>query len=255
MAHRYTEEQKQFIKEISPGRYNDEITELFNKKLGTNITVSQIRNFKANHKIRSGVKRSRGQTRLFTKEQHDFIVKHVKGRGNQELADLINEKFGLSITRRQIATYKKNRGLSSGLDGRFEKGHKPWNKGLKGLSLGGQETWFKKGNKPLNYRPVGSERINVDGYTEIKVADPNKWRLKHNVIWEKEHGPIPKGHAIIFADGNRQNFDLDNLLLVSRRQLAILNKRGLIKDNADLTKVGVKIAELQLKISEKEKEK
>ena len=30
---------------------------------------------------------------------------------------------------------------------------------------------FKKGNVPKCHRPVGSERVNVDGYVEVKVAD------------------------------------------------------------------------------------
>lgn len=254
MRHRYTEEQKQFIKEIAPGRYNDEITELFNKKFGTNLTENQIKAFKANHGIKSNVKRGKGTKRLFTKEQHDFIVRNVKGRTNQELADLVNERFGLSITERQINTYKTNNALTSGLDFRFKKGHSPWNKGVKGLDIGGKATRFKKGHVPLNYKPVGSERIAKDGYIEIKVADPNKWRLKHNVIWEKANGPIPKGHAILFADGNKRNLNLNNLLLVSRRQLAVLNKNHLLKDDAELTKIAIAIADLKLKISEKEKE-
>ncbi|WP_083612210.1 HNH endonuclease [Paenibacillus sp. P32E] len=39
---------------------------------------------------------------------------------------------------------------------------------------------------------------------------------------------VPKGHAIIFGDGDRQNFDPNNLILITRGQLAIMNKRGRI---------------------------
>ena len=47
--------------------------------------------------------------------------------------------------------------------------------GKKGICADGCErTWFKKGHIPANYRPVGSERVNADGYIEVKVADPNK---------------------------------------------------------------------------------
>jgi hypothetical protein len=45
------------------------------------------------------------------------------------------------------------------------------------------------------------------------------WRPKHHLVWESHHGqPIPKGHAVIFGDGNNRNFDPDNLILVSRAQ-------------------------------------
>lgn len=102
---------------------------------------------------------------------------------------------------------------------RFKKGHVPANKGKK-MSTEQYEkckaTMFKKGGCPPNHRPVGSERVNVDGYVEIKVAEPNKWRLKHRVLWEEAHGPIPKGYNIQFKDGNRQNLAMDNLYMLSR---------------------------------------
>lgn len=67
----------------------------------------------------------------YTQEQRDFIARHVVGLGTQELTDLVNARFGTSFTRHNIKTYKHNHGLSSGLTGRFCKGHVPANKGKK----------------------------------------------------------------------------------------------------------------------------
>ncbi len=260
MSHRYTEEQKGFIREIAPGRYNQEIAELFNARFGTNVTESQIKSFKANHKIKSNVPRKRvtDDDGLFTKEQKEFIKSNAKGLKNKELADLVNKTFGLSITARQMNTWKKNHGVTSGLDCRFKNGHVPANKGTKGkFNVGGNRTSFKKGHKPLNYKPIGSERIDRDGYTLIKVQDDGpwhkRWRYKHRVMWEKENGPIPDGHALLFADGNKQNITLDNLILVSRKQMATLNKKGLITNDSDLTRTGIVIADIYQKISERKK--
>jgi hypothetical protein len=124
---------------------------------------------------------------------------------------------------------------------------------MKGLQIGGEETQFKKGNRPHNYKPVGTERVNGEGYVDVKIADPNKWRSKHILIWEKENGPVPKGHVIIFGDGNRLNLELDNLILVSRKQLAILNKNNLIQKDADLTRTGIIVADIYRKINEQKK--
>ena len=103
---------------------------------------------------------------------------------------------------------------------RFRKGHKPANKG-KRMSPETYSrvapTMFRKGNVPANHRPVGSERVNVDGYVEIKMAEPNKWRQKHRVVWEQEYGPIPKGSNIQFRNGNRQDIRIENLYLISRQ--------------------------------------
>ena len=48
------------------------------------------------------------------------------------------------------------------------------------------------------------------------------------LLWEQRHGrPVPDGHLVLFADGDRRNFDPANLLLVSRAELAVMNKRRL----------------------------
>lgn len=104
---------------------------------------------------------------------------------------------------------------------RFQKGHTPQNKGKKmspELYAKCAPTMFKKGNTPGNHRPVGSERVNKDGYIEVKVAEPNKWKCKHRIIWERVHGSIPKGFNIQFIDGNPQNCVIENLYIISRAE-------------------------------------
>lgn len=190
---------------------------------------------------------------FYTEAEKQFIAGNIKGRTRKELCEMFNEYFNLNLGLNQITAYIKNNGLSSGINTRFTKGQDSWNKGTKGICAGGIKTQFKKGQKPHNYKPVGSERVNADGYVDVKIADPNKWKAKHRLLWEKENGPIPKGHVIIFGDGNRRNFQQDNLILVSKSQLVILNKNQLIKDNADLTRVGVVIADIYKKIGERKK--
>ncbi|MFB5268121.1 HNH endonuclease signature motif containing protein [Paenibacillus enshidis] len=192
----------------------------------------------------------------YTPEQRDFIKNNAAGKGNAELTELFNARFGLNLSVEKIKCFKANHRISSGLTGRFESGHVPANKGKKGLSQGGVETQFKKGRKPHNYVPVGSERVNGDDYVDIKVADPNKWRGKHLIVWEQHQGcSVPKGHAVIFGDGNRRNFDPDNLILVTRGQLAIMNKNGLIQKNAEFTRTGIIMADIIKKIGEKRRRK
>ncbi|MFT4415298.1 HNH endonuclease signature motif containing protein [Fredinandcohnia humi] len=258
MPRRYTKEQIDYIREIAPGRYNDEIAKLFNANFGTNLTEGQIKSFKANHKIKSNVPKRRvtEDDGLFTKEQKAFIKENVKGLSNQKLADLVSENFNLSITAKQMMTWKQNHGLSSGLKG--SEGVAPPNKGTKGLyNFGGNKTSFKTGQRPLNYKPVGTERIDRDGYILIKVSDTGawheRWKLKQVVIWEEANGPIPKGHCLLFLDGNKQNVSLDNLQLITRSQLARLNQNSLISNDPELTKTGIVIADIIGKIGERKR--
>ena len=89
---------------------------------------------------------------------------------------------------------------------------------------------------------------------DIKNAKKSvNWVQKHRLVYEASHGPIPKNHAVIFLDGDRQNFNPDNLQAVSRGTLARLNQNGLIYKSAELTKVGVNIAKLISKMTEAKK--
>ena len=165
---------------------------------------------------------------------------------------MVNDKFGTNYGVNNIRAYMKNHKLRNGLDTSFKKGHIPANKGKKGIcGRGCEKTWFKKGHTPSNHKPVGSERIDSkDGYVLIKVAEPRTWKHKHRVIWEQHHGPIPKDYVVIFLDGDKQNLDINNLALITRNELKIMNNQRLRSEDAAITETGVLIARL---ISTKDK--
>lgn len=107
----------------------------------------------------------------------------------------------------------------------IKKGSIPKNKGLKQTEYMSAEsiektklTRFKKGNMPKNHRPVGYERKTKDGYLEVKVEEPNKWDLKHRIIWQQANGSIPDGYNVQFKDKNPLNLTIDNLYLITRSQ-------------------------------------
>jgi hypothetical protein len=191
----------------------------------------------------------------YSLEQVTFLKENVYGRSRKEITVMFNACFGLELRESQITGFIKNRHLKTGLDGRFSRGHIPFNKDKKGIG-GWDPTQFKKGNKPANWVPIGSERVNGDGYVDIKIADgklQKNWKGKHIIIWEKANGLVPEGSVLIFADRNRLNVTLENLLLVSRSELAIMNRRGLITSNSELTKTGIIVADIHLKIGERKK--
>lgn len=162
-----------------------------------------------------------------TKEEKDFFMEYVPGHTYKEIESEFCKRFNKTLTSNQVIGYMKRNGLNTGIDGRFKKGQTAHNKGIKGWYAQGMErNWFKKGNISWNHKPVGSERVNVDGYVEIKVEEPKKWQLKHRYIWEKENGKIPKGMLLIFKDNNKLNIDLDNLMLISKAENAVINGAG-----------------------------
>lgn len=196
----------------------------------------------------------------YTDEQKRFILENYLGTPTKELVSRFNQRFGTDITVSMMKGYKNNHKLNSGLTGQFCKGHVPMNKGTKGkYNVGGNATSFKKGQKPRNTNPIGTEKLCSDGYVWVKIDDKPKvrkrvnWIQKHVLIWEHENGPVPKDHCLIFLDGDRSHIELDNLKLISRKTLAILNKRGLIRKDAELTRTGIQIANLIHTISQCEK--
>jgi len=54
-------------------------------------------------------------------------------------------------------------------------------------------------------------------------------------------------------DGNSQNCNLDNLQLISRGELAVINKMGIQRNDADLTKTLLVLSRLIIKTSERER--
>lgn len=114
---------------------------------------------------------------------------------------------------------------------RWKKGLVSWNKGTH-YRAGGRsvENQYKPGQKPHNTHPIGTELVNSDGYLKRKVRDDapvgmgrRNWKFVHVLVWEEAHGPVPKGHKVVFRDGNKQNFDLANLELVTDREMMLRN--------------------------------
>lgn len=178
----------------------------------------------------------------FPEHVKDFLRDNAKGRMVDELTDLVNKKLNTNYTVAQIACAKKRYKIRSGAGPRnggtnatsFKKGSKI-----------GESTRFKKGERPLTYKPIGNEYLDKDkGLVMIKVAEPNKYINKNKYVWEQHNGPVPKGYVVITLDGDKTNCDISNLAIITRGQLTTLTKKGLRFDNAELTKTGILIATL-----------
>lgn len=168
--------------------------------------------------------------KVWTQEEIDILSRMYPDHFAKEIAGVLGrgvssiyckaQQLGLECTPDKI----RRSGLLScnhpnNVAARFTKGHHPSNKGKKmppEVYSKVARTMFKKGQTPVNHRDVGSERVNVDGYIEIKVAEPNRWRLKHRVIWEQVNGEIPRGHNVQFKNHNPLDCRIENLYLISR---------------------------------------
>ena len=168
----------------------------------------------------------------WTNTEDDFMRKHYPSESNPVICEKLGRSLRSVYSRAKILGLKKTAEFmqeqwqmlaenlqNNGKRYRFPKGNIPANKGKKmpaNVYEKARKTMFRKGNIPANHKPIGYERINVDGYVEVKVAEPNKFRLKHRIVWEENFGTIPPGYNVQFRDKNRQNLQPDNLYLISR---------------------------------------
>lgn len=190
----------------------------------------------------------------YTNEEREYMKEIAYGKHIYEITKLFNERFNLKLKDSQIKAYMKRFKIKTGFTGRFNEDRskaKVWEKGE--YPKGCEKTWFKKGNIPYNYAPLGTERITVDGYTEVKVKDPDLWKFKQRIIYEKEYGTIPHECLISFLDGDKTNFNIDNLICLTKEQSLELSRHKLRSENKEITKTGVKVADLIIAIREKEK--
>ena len=184
----------------------------------------------------------------YTAEMIDFLKSFKGEKTLKELATLLKEKYGVeTININYFRKYLRKLNVDYKYEkynvGCFKRGFSAWNKGVKtGVK---PRRYDKNGDVIWLEKPIGSERVEKKGYTLVKIKVPNTWEYKQRVIWKEIHGEIPTNHVIIFADGNKSNFDIDNLICISKNELRQLNRYKLKKDDADLTKVGIGIVKLK----------
>lgn len=214
---------------------------------------------------------SKAVARLFWKPEMDELLQEfVPGHTEREIIDEFERKFDIRLRVPQLKNRMTTLGLKQGVNsGHFKKGQSPFNKGMKQTDYMSAEsiertkaTRFHNGNIPHNAKghEIGRERISADGYTEVKVKlhynsgnFVGTYRGKHVLIWERTHGRhIPDKTAVLFADGNKRNFDPDNLVAVPRKLLVVINHCNIPYFDRQSLEAAIKIAEIKIKSNELE---
>lgn len=204
---------------------------------------------------------------MWTPEKDAWFRAFVPGHSESEISAEHERLFGTPLTEGQIGNRKTKLGVKSGtVGGRFEKGcaggfsseeHR------RRFMEAGKRTRFKKGNMPHNAvgKPVGIERVNADGYVEVKVAerklDPrsahDNWRPKHHIVYEQAHGEVPPGCNIVFADKDKRNFDPSNLVAVPRGVWSVISRKGLKYWDAESLRACMLVAQVDMARSRAER--
>ena len=234
---------------------NEQLAAGVSKEFDYPMNAKAMNSLKKNHKI-SGGPRIKTYHPDWPKEICDFIKANYKGMGHKAMAELVAAEFGKEYTAAQIKGFYARNKLNSGLTGHFVKGQPSHNKGIPmspDVYARCKATMFKKGNRPHNALPVGTEVIRTDGYHQTKTGEPDKWELTHVLMWQQAYGEIPENCHISFKDGNRDHIELSNLFLETFEEHLELNRRGLRSSIPEYTETGLSIARLNIAIHKRRK--
>ena len=170
--------------------------------------------------------------RTFTDEEIAFVRDNAQRLTTRKLAEAFTERFGQPTGQTMIRRLMARNGIN---------------------------TMHEKRNLPL---PVGTERwsdyykcmmvkvrnMNVSGIKDKKQRDRlrnSQWMLKQNAIWESAHGKqLPKSKVIVFLDGDRTNYNPENLYASDLNVVGTIEKMQMHSEDADIYKTALMWGEL-----------
>ena len=82
-----------------------------------------------------------------------------------------------------------------------------------------------RGKPSWRAKPLGSTYTNKDGRVWVKINEHGKtwsamWKRRAHVVWERAHGPVPRGRLLHHRNEDRGDDRLANLQLVTRAEHA-----------------------------------
>lgn len=164
--------------------------------------------------------------RIETSEQVEFIRQAIQTMSTRECAKAFTEKFGESLGQTQLRRIMDRNGIKASV-------------------------------KRNEFLPIGYERysdyykcmmVKVGDYHISKEDSKNQrsknrnsnWQLKQNYVWEKTNKTkIPKRWVVVFLDGNRMNYDPENLFAVPLQVAGTVEKFKMHSENPIIYKTAL----------------
>ena len=130
--------------------------------------------------------------RSYTKEQEEWLVNKLPYYSPIVLVDMFKEHFNQDIKVRTIRNIKHANNVKSDY----------------------QRKIYDTTSREKIKKPLYNERIGNRDRVYVRVAN-KKYQIKTRYIWEQYYGRnIPKVYDVIYLDGNKENYDIENLKLV-----------------------------------------
>ena len=218
---RYTDEQNQFLIDNASKMDIDALTNAFNEKFNAEFTPKRLFS-KVNYMGLHTKYKSR-----FTLEMDEFLKANMATHSYSELQVMLLEQFGESIASNSISEHCRK-----------HLGAEKRNAGAQPYKL------------PGSCLPIGSEKIVKGRSVKVKVAQPNVWRPKTELVL----GESLKNKQVIFLDGDSTNVIKENMVVVTKAVHARLAKNGWLNSDKEVILSGIKWSELLYAIRKEREE-
>lgn len=202
-----------------------EAAEAYQQAFGVDISVPALKN---HCRYKLGITKPRNENyRRITEEQADWIRRVYPRLGVKKTRELWNERYkdSLSCTCIKQIAKRCNVVVNSAV-----------------ATANKLKAAHGKGSKRA-IRGIGDTRIECGRL--VMKADDGEWKSAGRCVWEKEHGAIPTGYALVALDGDTSNIRLENLEIVPWGYLGKLQRNGFFSRNPEITKTGIIWCDLQ----------
>ena len=161
----------------------------------------------------------------YTKEFEKFIKENVNKYTKEELKQLIQDKYDIQMSNEALRRYLNR--------------HK-----IKDRYID-----YQKNNIRDVYKcPIGTERTTNEGVF-VKIAQPDVWRRKSRIMYEKYHNcKLKDDDYIIFLNQNINDFSKNNLVKSTQQEIAYLHNKEMFSSIPELTNLGILTAKLMIKV-------
>lgn len=163
----------------------------------------------------------------YTKEFEEFVRINAKKYNREELRQLVQKEYNVAISKDSFRRYLNRHKIKSIYN-------------------------IENNVRDVYTCPIGAEKVVEDGVF-IKIGQPDVWRRKTRVMYEKYHNcKLSDDDYIVFLNQDTNDFRKENLIKSSRREIAYLHNNKTFSRNPKLTELGILSAKLMIKAKNKE---
>lgn len=165
---------------------------------------------------------------MYSEELVKFIEKYRLKNTIAELSKMIEDKFSKKITKKALRKY-------------FYRHNLDYKKEL-----------CRRWNCIIAH-PIGTEsEPDKNGLVRVKINE-KQWVYKQRYIYEQHYGAIPDGYKVVFLNGDKTDYRIENLAVAPSKDVLTIYGQGLSSKNPEATKLGLQVARLINKTKELEK--